>query len=97
MSLWLISQRRGLRGSGDSWHFSSGPSHSGSPHHLPSSTMHTWNRCIQEVTASPQQCSDLWSESYYGGKDQMEVTGTDFTWGNAAFLEVLWRLVPPLT
>lgn len=89
MSLWLISQSKGIQGSDDSRLLSLGPSHSGSPHHSPSSTMHTWNRHVQEVTASPYWCSDLWSESYYGGKGQMEVTRTDFTWENAAFLEVL--------
>ena len=34
--------------------------------------MHNWNRHTQQLAESPLCFPDLWSESYYGGKDQVK-------------------------
>lgn len=60
-SLWPTNQSRGLQRLAHQWRFSSGLFHresGGSPNpscgYFPSSTMHNWNRYIQQLTEYPQ-------------------------------------------
>lgn len=79
MSLWPTSQSRGLWRSGDQWSFSSGPSHSApsgsqnpSCDFFSSFRMHNWKRYTWQLAESPHWFPALWSESYFGGKGQVE-------------------------
>lgn len=47
-----------------------------------SSGMHNSNTYTQQLAESPYGFPDLWSEGYYGGKGQMEVTRTASTYKN---------------
>ena len=74
--------------SGDEWSLSSHPSHSGpsgslnpSYGYFPSSGMHNWNR-YYELPEYPHWLPGPWSESYNGGKGQVEATRTVSTWEN---------------